>query len=494
MRKSTSQFVKAQTLGSSAKVAELLRDLSISARQWKESVALASLYGEFLQCNLVDRFQDYELQEKIYLKVPYFDQSKSISGNIHYITEAYATGGHTQLFFNYILAQIENGSKPCIIVRKYSTVLDRLSEAGVAIHHIEEFEDLLSYSLSGSLYLHAHPWDIEACIVADRAFKSGRCLLFFINHADHCFHFRTNSAVTYLEVSGLGRSISNQYRGISKQSFLGIPINIPPARWKPSQEKFLLTIARREKLRPRDGLDFPKIADSITRKHNINFIIVGQTGQEPWWSEYLSNKHFEFRGVTGAEETLNLLTGCSAYIDSFPFTGGTVLALAGTLGVPIFSLKSVAFGYNAAEIIRNRSIVEMLADLDNYLLNGRLHYKLDEISDHIQRSHSITAFRERISEIENGMVSPFPYWASLSNVGLEEVRTELFSSVRFPIEISSAISLPNRFRIIESILRLKPKLEEVSLQNILISLIGSGGQIHRTFRKIKSILIGFSAR
>lgn len=466
------------------KVAGLLRDLAISAKEWKESVALASLYGEFVQRNLVDKFQDCDLQEKISWKVPHFNPKKLISGNIHYITEPYVTGGHTQLFTTFILSQIESGARPCVITRKDSIALCRVREAGATVHHIEDFEELLTYKLAGSLYLHAHPWDIESCIVADRAFASGTRIL-FINHADHCFHYRPKFDVTYLEVSGLGRSISQLYRGVSKQYFLGIPVNIPATRWKPSQDTFLLTIARREKLRPSDDLNYPKIANLITRKYKIKLKIVGQTGREQWWSEYLDNKYFEFMGNMNTEETLKLLTDCSAYIDSFPLTGGTVLALAGSLGVPIFSLKSVAFGYNAAESIRKQNILEMLTELDNYLINGKIHYDLNEISDQIRTWHSISAFRERIAKIDSNNLAPFPSWASPSNVELQEVRRELFSSVSFPMEIPSSISLFNRMKIVAGVLKVIPSVRDATPRSISMSLIGQGGHIHRILQKIR---------
>ncbi|MBI1293211.1 hypothetical protein GC173_18555 [bacterium] len=476
------------TLDTAAKIAGFLRDLAIFAEDWKESLALASLYGEFSQRNLVDKFHDYSLQNQVASKVPHLNPKKLIAGDIHYISEPYVTGGHTSLLTNYIIAQIDNGARPCVITRRDSIALSRIREAGVVVHHIEKFEKLLSCELTGALYLHAHPWDIESCILADRASGSGARIL-FINHADHCFHFHPNFDVTYLEVSGLGRSISQLHRGVLKQSFLGIPVNIPVARWKPSQETFLLTIARREKLRPRDDLNFPKIADSLTRKYNIKFIIAGQTGQESWWSEYLDNKYLDFRGSTSAEESLKLLTDCSAYIDSFPLTGGTVLALAGSLGVPIFSLKSIAYGYNAAESIRKQSISEVLTDLDNYLKKGEVHYNLDEMSDQIRAWHSMSAFRERVSKIDSGELVPFPSWAPFSNVELQEVRRELFSSVSFPMEIPISISLFTRIKIVTGVLKFLPEVQDATLRSISMSLIGQGGQIHRILQRVRSVLI-----
>ena len=468
-------------------IKELLRNLAIAERNWRAAIALATLYGDFLNKNLLDCFCDLELQKNISSKVPNFPINRQLTGPVHYITEALVTGGHTPLFKAVVDAHSEFGLRPIVVARKDSPALQSLSDSGISVYIIREFEKLLSCQVFGDLYLHSNPSDIEACIFADRASTAGASIA-FVNHADHAFSFQPTCETHFLEVSGLGRSITSKYRQASSQSFLGIPISMPShhSTWSPSQEKFFLTIARREKLRPQDGSDYPHFVDVITKAYKLPLVIFGQTGSEPWWDDYQENEYLDFRGYKKLDDILPLVSTCTAYIDSIPLTGGTVLAIVGSVGAPIFSIKSMAYGYNAVETVRQISIPDLRECLDDFLVDGNLHYSQSEMSEDVMKSHSQKEFGKRVLRIHLREISDFPAWARLSDILISDIQNEFFSSLRFPFEITTKIQLTDRLAIFAKIIKRIRYLNEVSLRSIGISIMGRTGLMHRTISRIQS--------
>lgn len=464
-----------------------LRNLALNAKDWKESIALATLYGEFQKVNLIDCFFEKKFQIEILRKVPQRSVKKVISGDVHYITIALTSGGHTELFNNLIRAQLASGCNIHVISRRNSASLSTVRNLGVKVSIVETFEELLTYKIFGSLYVHANPSDIEGCIFADRMHGLGATVR-FVNHADHCFHYRPLAPVEYLEVSGLGTSISKKFRQIKRNNYLGIPMSTSQlGSWGPSPEKFLLTVARREKLRPNDEVDFPRFADEIARRYSIPFMIIGQTGREPWWCRFRGNKLLLFKGITEPVDVLFHLKTCTAYIDSFPLTGGTVLAVAGGVGVPIFSVKSSAYGYNAVEAVRLDNINSLRQSLDRYLIRAKLHYDLNSISESVTYWHSMNEFQNRVSEIQCGKLVECPVWAEPTEISLDEVRKELFSKLQFPFEISHKISFKNRVLIILRVVSKSRHMHELSLQAFIISILGLEGQLHYKIGKIRRV-------
>ena len=467
----------------------LLRNLAIAEENWSAAVALATLYGEFLNKNLLDDFGDLDFQKNISSKVPKVPLNRQLTGPVHYITEALETGGHTPLFKAVVNAHSKFGWQPVVVARRDSPALDSLHGSGISVYIIEEFEELLSCQVLGDLYLYSNPSDIEACIFADRVSKTGASIA-FVNHADHAFGFQPTCEIHFIEVSGLGRSITSKYRQASSQSFLGIPIDMSDGHstWSPSQGKFFLTIARREKLRPRDGADYPDFVNKITKKYKIPLVIFGQSGAEPWWGNYQENEYLDFRGFKKLDDILPLASTCTAYMDSFPLTGGTVLAMVGSVGAPIFSVKSMAYGYNATETTRKISIPDLEGCLDDFLVDGNLHYSLSEMSDSVMNSHSQQEFEKRLLRINLGEITDFPDWANTSDILISDVRNDFFSSLRFPFEISANIQLANRLAILTKVMRKLPYLNDVSFRSVAMSVLGQTGLMHREISRIQGLL------
>ena len=466
----------------------LLRNLAIAEKNWSAAVALATLYGQFLSQNLLDDFGDLDFQKNISRKVPKFPLNRQLTGPVHYITEALETGGHTPLFKAVVNAHSKFGWQPVVVTRRDSPALDSLHGSGISVYIIEDFEELLSCQVFGDLYLYSNPSDIEACIFADRVSKAGASIA-FVNHADHAFGFQPTCETHFIEVSGLGRSITSKYRQASSQSFLGIPIDMSDhhSTWSPSQGKFFLTIARREKLRPRDGADYPGFVDKITKKYKIPLVIFGQTGAEPWWNNYQENGYLNFRGYKKIDDILPLVLTCTAYIDSFPVTGGTVLATVGSVGAPIFSIKSMAYGYSAAETSRQIFIPDLEGCMDDFLVDGNLHYSLSDMSESVMNLHSLQEFEKRLLQINLGEISDFPAWARLSDILISDIRNDFFSSLMFPFEISANIQLTSRLKILTKVMRKLPYLNEVSFRSVAMSILGKTGLMHRKISKIQGL-------
>lgn len=469
------------------KIADLIRSMAITATTPNEAVALSELYGEFMTQNLFDRFSDIEFQGLIEKKLRNFATPKKLNGNIHYITDALETGGHTPLFINIVKAQAHLGLSPQIVTRKKSWALKFAVNEEIPVHVIEDWQEIISLDISGSLYISANPSDIAACILADHAKENGASV-FFVNHADHGFFFQPKLATSFLEISGLGRSISNLHRSVQSSHFLGICTGTEKNKnsWAPSHERFLLTIARKDKLRPIDGFNFPAFADKVTKAFGIKFVIFGQNGTEEWWQPYKNNRKIELMGAMPFEKIIPYIQKSYGYIDSFPLTGGSVLPAVASVGVPIFSLKGSAFGYNAVEEIRLDTEKEVFDRLDDYISKQHLFYDLSELSESVSKWHSVFSFYNRVEKIINGEVASVPSWARRQNISIQDVRKELFRDLRFNGELSSDIGIINRGRILGAFWNHRKQLCEKNWRSEVVSVLGKGSFSHTMLSKLKN--------
>ncbi|WP_141104945.1 hypothetical protein [Thioclava sp. IC9] len=469
-----------------ASLANFLRSRALSSNSQSEARALAYLYGDFLSHNLTDIFVDSDFQIRMTQRYSKSKPKRELLGAVHYITNPLETGGHTQLFSRMVESQIKSGDKVSVISRVPHTIIDTLRDIGVSTYIASDLDELFEVLPTETLYLHNHPRDLDACIFADRASAAG-CKVNFVNHADHTFSFQPLHRVNFLEVSGYGAAITKRYRIADSQSFIGIPSPIlEEIHWKPSAERFLVTMARRDKVRPYGDLNYPRFVNSLTLRHEIPLIIFGQTGAEPWWSEYKRNDFLEFRGYQPLENIIPFIQRSFGYIDSFPLTGGTVLTLVGSIGVPIFSLKHGAVGYNVLEQVRQSTLVDLNASLDKYLTNGILPYDLNLMKETVDMWHSDSKFQERVEKTHLNKPLDIPTWALLKDgdVDIFDVRSQLFPVTRFPFELESAIMLSTRIRILFKIFPVANFYSDLTCRSFFVSLIGRGGSIYKKMRNI----------
>lgn len=405
-----------------------LRELALREKNPYQKAILAETYATYNIQNLVPIAEDLELEQDVLLSLSKRSFEPLIVNHdfVHVITETYVTGGHTRLLTATVEEQIKQNQDVAVLVTRVidPQTLSFLTQIGCKVYRLEKQCQFFELVTKGKVISHIHHYDIYSAISLWFSKEKYYFDIYFVNHADHVFNYGHAICNSILEVSGYGYYRTEALKHYQSHCLVGIPLNI--SRLEKLKHKYklqsntqqsfnIMTIARVGKIRPAQRWNYPlfinQLLDECTN-HKVTVTIVGQSGKEDWWHQgYISEKNLEkvklidFLHYNDLYENVYLY---NAYLDSFPFTGGTVISEIATMGIPIYASKLPCQGYSIADKIRSDSLEIVIQKLKEHIVSGTIPYDTEFLSHEVQSFHHPASYLERLMNIMYGRETKVP--------------------------------------------------------------------------------------
>ncbi|WMW79255.1 hypothetical protein RF679_11410 [Undibacterium cyanobacteriorum] len=400
---------------------------------WKNSIGCYQLID--LENHLAERFAaEFEMQAKQILAQA---QTKTKIPYVHVLTKAYDTGGHTKVVERFIASQALRASAVVVTEKAQANCQLRLAKAAHGLHtfpaklspHAKITRLLEHFANAETVVLHIHPNDIETALAALLARRWFGTSIFFYNHADHVFSYGYASADQVLELSYFGWTLAQRRGTDSKAHFVGIPLNLPEvasavptkeqsAQSEHAQEKQLANNSNEQKrtaylassgspykFKPSQGFSFPQVALELCQKSGLAMTLVGPHPWRDWWwwKPRLSlGQSLRFTGKLQYQDYLDCITHATAYIDSFPMTGGTSFSEILCQGVPCFGILTGAHGYSPADQLKSADQTSMIQDVLRHLDHPQVvREKIAQLQHEVRQAHALEIVAGRIVHLKN---------------------------------------------------------------------------------------------
>lgn len=386
---------------------------------WKNSVGCYELIA--LETLLLEKYSALFAAQnaKVEVQVDY----------LHVLTKAYDTGGHTRVVERLIASQALCNSAVLVTEKIEPKTAKKLAlaKAGLtvlaAMPSSEANVDALlsAFASAKNVILHIHPNDIESVFAAALAKKFFGTKIFLYNHADHVFSYGYSMADRVLELSYFGWALRPQRRTLERSSFVGIPLNLSTNAQSQTETKprqaYLASSGSPYKFKPSQGYSFPIFASEFCQRCDLPMVLIGpRRGRDWWWwrSAISAKGKIRFTGKMGHAEYLDYLSSASAYIDSFPMTGGTSFSEIFCLGVPCFGVLTGAHGYSPADQLKSANLSTLMTDVLHFVKEGETEQKkFAHILPETVTTHSSESVAQRILDASNpdSPLAP-PPWAN----------------------------------------------------------------------------------
>ncbi|WKT82994.1 MULTISPECIES: hypothetical protein [unclassified Thermosynechococcus] len=483
-----------------------LRELALREKNPYQKAMLAEIYATYNIQNLVPIAEDLELEKDVLLSLSKSRFEPVIVNHdfVHVITETYVTGGHTRLLTATVEEQIKQNQDVAVLVTRAidPQTLNFLEEIRCKVYRLEKQRQFFELVTKGKVISHIHHYDIHSAISLWFSKEKHYFDIYFVNHADHVFNYGHAICNSILEVSGYGYYRTEALKHYQSHHLVGIPLNISHLekvkhKYKlqsNTQQSFnIMTIARVEKLRPAQGWNYPlfinQLLDECTN-HKVIITIIGQSGKEDWWQQgYISEKNLEKVKLIEFVPYNNLYKNAylyNAYLDSFPFTGGTVISEIATIGIPIHAPKLPCQGYSMADQIRSDSLEVVIQRLKDHIISGKLPYDTEHLSHEVQSFHHPTSYLERLMNVMYGREAKAP------NELLDFKADTLFLGKCYATEwiqglpeLPCETSIINRVKLV--IYSLKNTDMTLTISKSIRTILGNDHPIVRFLRFIKNI-------
>lgn len=349
-------------------------------------------------------------------------------GTLHVMTQAYPTGGHTQLVCRWIELMTDQVHYVFITAQGNIPCPRRLEElaklSGGSLKKLEEDTPLAEAAmelrtfaqLAEKVVLHTHMEDPLPLV----AFGSSKfpVPVFVMNHADHKFWLGRSIADMVLELRSEGQQISQLYRAAPSSKIVSLPLapvdalnlarkssrkslNLPP------ETVVLLTAATPYKLKPVAPYDIRALIKlCLERCPRSIYCLVGPSLPDPFWNKLAMEfgRRLRFMGILARRQLTQWFSASDIYIDSIPFGGGMTCLDAGQHGIPVVThdiyRQSLGFIRESGwEFASTGDLVEGVARLaSSSTLRKEVASRQQEL---INRDHNPHIWAERIRKIMN---------------------------------------------------------------------------------------------
>lgn len=401
-------------------IRENIRMLTLNAESLEQALEAGCLLGRLNWINNDGKLEDEALEVALLKKYngELLSRSKpeSLLGEIdwlHVITNAYDSGGHTPLLKKIVNGLVARGSGQNVVVT--GSVTKRFLEDITAMIGLEpiQLNGPLAERASALIrlgrrakyiVLYIHPNDLGAALAARILRREGHRVL-FVNHADHVFSYGPGAADTVLEISGWGWNATKRGRMICSQSFLGIPLEASISRSRPPLNGPVISIGGGDKYKPGNNIvNFPTFLQKLLPLIDQKVELIGPKGTECWWQDLIMQHkgQVQFFGTLPYNETQCRLIAASAYLDSFPITGGTAFPQALVAGKVVFGLREQSGGYSLADMLRYSSVEAMTEALVLYLRTGEEPLMQDFVRTRIRQNFSVKSVVDRLNVAASG--------------------------------------------------------------------------------------------
>lgn len=435
----------------------------LEARDVNAALSLARVYGDLRWMNHDGIYQDDELETVVEQKVlqskDYLptDFSERCTDTVLVVSELYGNGGHSAVVMNWMRMFRDEGDHKLLITRSITSKVDEsLVRDGVPYHlcinqGVSLVNEILQHAVNAErVVLHIHPSDIESAIAARILAQAGKSIIFY-NHADHVFTYGISTAKTVCEISSYGIALNNRTGRAKNPCYLGIPINFHEDQSDTGlgegsgRVKTVLSCGDATKYAP-SNVFFGEFIDCLLRQEpNVTILLVGPTGDEPWWDGHVSRwgDRVQFLGVLAHDKYVAVMARADVYVDSFPITGGTAFPEALLNGKLVAGLQNPIQGYSPADELRVKNVEQLAERVIKLLMRDSACVgHVENVREKAKSFHSLSQFRERVRDIyanncDRGPMSDvavdtywiekkwqehqeinFPFWASFHSLPL----------------------------------------------------------------------------
>jgi hypothetical protein len=398
--------------------------LILQAKNFDAAIKMARFFGELLWKNNLGQYHLTSLENALVEKYAHlFDTDFKIENRgtyLHLLTKAYETGGHTRIVERLIHSDALQSSAILVTESVDPRALKKLSSAKHGCTRLEKqgnsqlkiqaiIHELAKCQIA---ILHLHPHDIETTIAVAIAKKKFNIRVLLYNHADHVFSFGHGVADRILELSHFGWALRHKRDSENKSTFTGIPLALPKKSTVskiPHSDAYIASAGSAYKFKPGQGYSFPNFVASLIEKIELPFILIGaDPWSSPWWwsiffqEKFRTKPRLQFAKKMSHEKYVSYLSNASAYIDSFPMTGGTAFPEILSLGVPCFGVLTGAHGYTPADRLKSENMQRLSDDLLHFLATQeRPGINLDEVMEQVYQAHDTDKVAARVAIAAN---------------------------------------------------------------------------------------------
>lgn len=397
-----------------------LRSCIINSTTINDTLSLARIYGVVRWLNHDGLYHDDAIevfvQEKVLQSKNYNAPSFTNNQNetVVLASELYNQGGHSPVVLNWMMLFDVNKNHKLLVTRSiHKNFKESLLDKKIDYHlctakGLDLIIEILNFAMNASrVVLHIHPNDIESAVAASILGKAGKKIIFY-NHADHVFTYGIGMADMVCEVSAYGISLNHRLRRRKNFCLLGIPIKTNNTNYNYGLTRQscsglnILSCGNAAKYAP-GNLFYGDFIDSLLqRKPEAIFLLIGPTGKEPWWKNYIDRwgESVRFLGVLDHAEYLKVLQFADVYVDSFPITGGSAFPEALLSGKLVAGIHQPIQGYSPADKLKVGSIVELTEHVIKLLERDMSSVSLEaDVRTRTDFYHSLNRFRENIITI-----------------------------------------------------------------------------------------------
>lgn len=345
---------------------------------------------------------------------------------LHIMTTSYSNGGHTRVVERWIENPLDLKQHSLLLTeqnveevnqRLKMAILDNKGEI-VSINNIKNiYEKAIELRKIASKYeiiiLHIHNYDILPILAfANKNFTRPIALY---NHSDHLFWIGICISDMILELRTYGIKVSNNYRDIARNFFVGIPLddkicknyynkNEIKENLKISKDKkIILSVASSYKFTTYKAFNFTKIINQVLLENeNTYFIIIGANANSLNWN--INHSRVKIINKIPYEELIKYISIADLCIDSFPLGGGATLIDMINQKVPILSLKTIIpqfdFIINSNAYCKN--IKELLYKSACILNNIQYkQYHIDNLTESLLKYNGTDNWNNKINNFYN---------------------------------------------------------------------------------------------
>jgi hypothetical protein len=470
-------------------IRDLLRKEVLLARTLPQAIQAAEILGSLNVSYRDNTLSEGPLEDALYSSFhseldSFASKPKSIDF-LHVVTDAYEYGGHTSLLLKIVNQLAKCQVNQSIFVTRYVAegVERHVKQSAIPFNkpvskNYGWVRDLIDIgSKAGTIVLYINPEDIAATLAAYRLKHLG-CKVLFVNHADHIFSYGTRAADTVLEVSACGWELTQKYREVSNQSFLGIPISSEETIRKKDLNK-AISIGSPFKYMPRGTQNFSNILTLLFERTALKLTFIGPSGHEQWWCDVKKRygDRIKFLGMLPANETTELRSDAGVYIDSYPITGGTAFPEALMSGCTVFGLCEISGGYSLADSLRYQSLEAMVEAISTYLSTRETPERQKAVYHEIRSNFSPAAVVERLISAAQGKITPLPVPLRRANrIALDscELRGLETRSIKLNFAQANELSFSTRLQLVRKINALSYTKQKVTYQLRLLYWALSG--------------------
>ncbi|WP_194791763.1 hypothetical protein [Pseudomonas sp. UFMG81] len=392
---------------------------------WKNAFGVYQLID--LEQALLERFEPVSLPQR----------APRLCRYGHVLTKAYDTGGHTRLVERLVGSVALDDSAVIVLTSASDLAAQRLGKARHGVRRVPRHACgtarvmalMEEFSRYETLVLYIHPHDIEAALAAGLAKKHAGIRVLLFNHADHVFTFGLGVADRVLEISHFGWQLRGVRKTTDRSLFVGIPLDLPSIRDTSCvRDGPVVAAGTAYKFRPALDWSFPDFVQALCKRIKRNVHIVGPRMLVDWWwwsAQVVLGRRLTLHRRLGHADYLAFISGASAYVDSFPFVGGTAFAEVMGRGVSCFGVLTGTHGYSPADLLKSSSVEQLLEALTHYVQSGsRETIDEDEIYRQVLAVHAVECVAERVAgalTAEIGVAPPWPCETDIDVTAFERI-------------------------------------------------------------------------